>query len=93
MKPSNLLQTAVGYFALLNILVDILEEMEELKRYDMLSYQKYLKKAKNINVKNLNRYPLTSKSRSILYYDISLKIWPPKNESDERKLKLKNLLK
>ena len=92
MKPSNVLQTAVGYNAFLNLLTDILKELSEEKRYDVKEYEVYILKAKKINVKNLKRYPLTSKSRSILYLDLSLEIWPAKDNQDERILRLNELL-
>lgn len=91
-KTSNVLQTSVGYFATLNILVDILKELKEEDRYNEKNYENYLLKVKSIDVENLKRYPLTSKSRSILYLDMSLLIWPPKERTDERLSKLKKLL-
>ena len=92
MKPTNVLQTAVGYFALLNILIDILSEMKEYEKFNSTAYENYLVKANVINVKNLKRYPLTSKSRSILYLDISLLIWPAVNQEDKRLIRLDELL-
>jgi hypothetical protein len=92
MKPSNVLQTSVGYFALLNIMVDILDEVSEKEKFDITTYEKYLSKATSINVKDLKRYPLTSKSRSILYLDLSLKIWMPKDGKDERLMRLEQVL-
>jgi DGQHR domain-containing protein len=92
MKPTNVLQTSVGYFALLNILIDILNEMGESERFATSNYEKYLSKAKTINVEDLKRYPLTSKSRTVLYLDISLAIWPPNNKQDKRILRLHEML-
>ena len=53
---------------------------------------KILEKAKELNFRDVKRYPFTSKSQSVLYLDISLKIWEPENNNDPRILKLKELL-
>lgn len=92
-KPTNVLQTTVGYRALLDLLVDILKELKEEDKDLVATYQKILKKATGLNFKDQQRYPFTSKSRKILYYDLSLKIWPPDNSSDEREINLATLLK
>ncbi|MES2382159.1 MAG: DGQHR domain-containing protein [Bacteroidota bacterium] len=92
MKPTNILQTTVGYTSFLNMLIDILKELPEKERYEVKSYENYLKKAKNINVKDLKRYPFTSKSQSIIYLDLSLAIFPPIDNSDKRVLRLYELL-
>jgi DGQHR domain-containing protein len=92
-KPTNILQTTVGYQALLSILVDILsEEKDNSKRDKVEFYKGYLDKVKGFDLENTQRYPFTSKSKSILYLDLSIKIWPPKNQNDERLSKLKNIL-
>lgn len=91
-SPTNVLQTTVGYQALLDILVDILAEIEENEKDKILTYETYLDKSKKLNVEDLQRYPFTSKSRKIFYYDLSLAIWPPQNKDDERLLKLGNSL-
>lgn len=70
MKPTNVLQTTVGYLALLNILNDLLELMNEQDKFDYRSYQSYLSKAKSVNFEDIERYPFTSKSQNILYNDI-----------------------
>jgi DGQHR domain-containing protein len=93
MKPTNVLQTAVGYFALLNLLVDILKELTESEKVNSEKYESYLEKTKKIiNVQDLKRYPLTSKSRTILYLDLNLAVWPAKNIQDPRILRLNELL-
>ncbi|MDI9311206.1 MAG: DGQHR domain-containing protein [Limnohabitans sp.] len=93
-KLQNILQTAAGYQALLLILIDILKiEKEDIHRDKIETYEKYLKKAKDINFDDQQRYPFTTLSRTILYLDISLKIWPQKNALDERIIKLDEALK
>lgn len=92
-KLDNVLQTTIGYQALLKILVDILEELTEDKRFSTENYSKYLIKASNINLLDLSRYPFANKTKSILYYDLSVHLWPPLDNKDERIEKLNKLIK
>ena len=62
MKPNNVLQTTVGYNALLNFLKDLLKEIKEDSRYEVNAYSAFLEKANQIDVTNLERYPFTSKT-------------------------------
>lgn len=92
MKPSNILQTTAGYSALLNLLVDLLNEIPEEKRYSSDHYAYYLKRANSLDVRNNERYPFTSKSKSVFYLDLNLAIWPPTTVDDSRVLRLNELL-
>ncbi len=93
-KPGNILQTTVGYFALLEILIDILRiENEENRRDKVETYTQYLLKAKPLEFSNQQRYPFTSISKTILYLDLSIAIWPPKSNEDVRYEKLRRALK
>lgn len=92
-KLDNVLQTTIGYQALLKILVDILDELPEEKRFSTESYQKYLMRAKSINLSDMKRYPFANKTKNVLYFDISLNIWPTDKGDDERIEKLNKLLK
>jgi len=98
MTPTNILQTTVGYQALLDILVDILFELDkktvnEEKKFLRETYDEYLKKASHLNILDIQRYPFTSKSRSIFYLDLSICIWPPTENEDTRVIKLNALLR
>lgn len=72
----NVLQTNVGYQALMKLLIDILriapEELKDKKTF----YMQYLEKLKVINFIDdgeEKRYPFTSKSVNILYNDLKEK--------------------
>lgn len=90
-KPENILQTTAGFFSLLQILEDVDEEIKEKDKFTFEVYSNYLKKAKDLNFADQKRYPFTTKSRSILYLDMSLKIWPAKKD-DKRLVRLQQLL-
>ncbi len=93
-KPSNILQTTVGYQALLELLTEILKkETSDVKRDKIATYESYLQKARGLEFADQQRYPFTSISKTILYLDMHLKIWIPNNASDERISKLDEALK
>jgi DGQHR domain-containing protein len=93
-KQTNILQTTVGYYALIKILVDILisGEFSDDKIKEVEFYSSFLKKAHNLSFDDQKRYPFANKTKNILYYDLSLKIWPPKDNNDLRFLKLSESL-
>ncbi|MET3019345.1 DGQHR domain-containing protein [Flavobacterium hydatis] len=76
-NETNVLQTNVGYQALMKILIDILSIIPEDKKDDKNTYIELLKKAKDINWEDNGeekRYPFTSRSIKILYTDLKDKI-------------------
>lgn len=93
MKPSNILQTTVGYQALLEILLDILPDIPESERFAKPTYKKYTDKFSNLKIADVTRYPFTSKSKSIFYLDMNLILKPATKLDDPRLLKLQELLK
>lgn len=88
MTPTNVLQTTVGYQALLKILTDILQKLREEDRFESKNYAAFLVKATNLDFTNQDRYPFTSKTKNIFYYDLSLAIWPPTEKNDPRVIQL-----
>lgn len=74
---TNVLQTNVGYQALMKLLTDILQVASEEQKDKKVFYSTYLEKAKDINFADNGeekRYPFTSKSVKVLYYDLKEKI-------------------
>ncbi|RBN49469.1 DGQHR domain-containing protein [Flavobacterium psychrolimnae] len=74
---TNVLQTNVGYQALMKLLADILKNIPEELRDKKDTYITYLEKAKDINWEDNDtekRYPFTSKSINVLYQDLKEKI-------------------
>ncbi|MBC3794113.1 hypothetical protein [Spirosoma utsteinense] len=76
----------------MKLMVDVLEKTDELSRYKSVTYEEYLKQVINIDFEDLQRYAFTSRSANVLYYDMSLSIWPAKDDKDIRIRKLKELL-
>ncbi len=73
-KPTNILQTTVGYEALLLLLRDILLGLSEEDKDKISVYSELLKKANDLPFADQERYPFTSKSRTIFYGDLKAKI-------------------
>lgn len=94
-KPENILQTTVGYQALIDIMIDILKEVKEDSMRDKIeTYEGYLNKTKGkVNILDNERYPFTSKSRKRFYLDLSLAIWPATISMDQRIIDLQESLK
>ncbi len=75
--PTNVLQTNVGYQALMKLLTDLLGIMKEDERDKKEKYVFHLSKVKNINWEDNEgekRYPFTSKSINVLYNDLKNEI-------------------
>lgn len=73
----NVLQTNVGYQALIKLLNDLLKIIPDDKKDDKKTYSNFLEMAKDINWKDdgvEKRYPFTSKSINVLYNDLKEKI-------------------
>ena len=94
-KPTNILQTSVGYEALLHILVDILSEPNFSEQNINKDYfKKYLLKANELDFENQQIFPFSTKGKNILYLSLSLKIWQNFGSGieDDRQLRLKELI-
>lgn len=94
-KPANILQTSVGYEALLRILVDILSEpifSEKILNKDF--FKNYLFKAKNLDFENQQIFPFSTRGKNILYLSLNLRIWRNLNAGikDDRQSRLNELM-
>jgi hypothetical protein len=69
-KPTNVLQTTIGYEALLNILKQILLTNSDENLFDKQLYKKYLEKARSINILD-EKYTFTTKTKKILTDDLN----------------------
>ena len=69
-KPTNVLQTTIGYEALLNILKIILQINTDKDSFDKQLYKNYLEKAKSIDITD-EKYTFTTKTKKMLTDDLS----------------------
>ena len=95
-KTSNILQTTVGYEALLKILIDIITyESFDIKQISIDYFSRFLSFAADTEFENQQIFPFSTKGKNILYLTMSLKILSkslPEDLRDERKNKLNELL-
>lgn len=86
-KPQNILQSTVGYEALLSLLVDILE-IEQIQSFDKETFVLYINKLTDINFGDTVRFPMTTKGKKIAYLTMSIAVFPSLKTSDNRKADL-----
>ena len=89
-KPQNILQSTVGYEALMNLLAEIIQK-DNISSFDKDTFDRYVEKIKNISFADVELYPMTTKGKNILYYTMSLAVFPSDDPNDERKKKLQEL--
>ncbi|MFV8282571.1 DGQHR domain-containing protein [Christiangramia marina] len=94
--PTNILHTTVGYYALLDILTEILNEEKFSEKLDYAKahevfYEKYLSKIKDLKVTDNNRYSFNQRGKKYFQLDMSLAIWPPQRTDDKRLVELRKL--
>jgi len=93
-KPTNILQTTVGYDALIQILVDILKN-EKLNIFDKIDvFIPFLEKCKDIKFDDNTLYTFNNRGKKLLYLTMSLCIYPPiiGDDKDNRRNELNSLL-
>lgn len=91
-SPRNILQSTVGYQALLKLLVEILER-DHIQSFDKATFGPYIEKIKDIEFDNTDRFPMSTKGQNILYLTMSLAVYPALNSEDERIKKLEEAMR
>lgn len=86
-KPQNILQSTVGFEALLNLMSDILIK-DNIKTFDTLTFRSSIDKIKDINFADLSLYPMSSKGKRILYLSMALRLYPDEKLQNELQLLL-----
>lgn len=83
-KPENILQSTVGFEALLKVLVDFLK-FENTKEFDSDTFKNVFSNI-DIDLTDTNSFPMSTKGKNILYTTLSLQAYPilPDNSTDNR---------
>lgn len=89
-SPQNILQSTVGFEALLLLMKDILER-DNIRQFDKTTFPLYIEKISNIEFDNIEKFPMSTKGRKILYLTMNIAVFPPRNEDDDRVVKLREL--
>ena len=88
--PQNILQSTLGYEALLRLLVEILRK-ERIDIFNKNSFIPFIEKIADIPFDNTDRFPMSTKGRNILSLTMSLSVFPAEDSDDERVIKLREL--
>lgn len=74
-KPTNVLQSTVGFEALMKILRDILSTDNNI-RFEKGAFDKYVKLFADLKLCDTNLFPMTTKGKKILYNSIFVRVFP-----------------
>lgn len=91
-KPTNILQSTVGYEALMKILVDILDRAE-FKQFSEESFSRYIGKIKGLEVENTLHFPMSTIGKKIFYNSMFIALFPDDGTVDEKQEEIDKLLK
>lgn len=86
-KPQNILQSTVGFEALLDLMVDIINN-ENINTFDNNTFMVFISRMKGIDFSNTTIFPMSTKGRKILYLSMYLAIY----QNDTKKKELNELI-
>lgn len=89
-KPENVLQSTIGFEALMSLLADILEK-ERISSFDNQVFDAYISKIFDLDLSNNILFPMTTKGRKIFYYSMFIKVFPQDSSIMEKKQELERL--
>lgn len=90
-KPKNIFHTTVGFYTLIDIMVEILGVLKEEENESIESYMNFLSKASKLRIKEISRYSFNNRGKRLLYLDMSLSIWPPDQNVNGKDVRLEEL--
>lgn len=89
-KPENVLQSTIGFEALMNLLSDILEK-NKISYFDSDVFDPYIEKISVLELSNNILFPMTTKGRKIFYYSMFVKVFPNDTSVNEKCEELRQL--
>lgn len=89
-KPENVLQSTIGFEALMNLLSDILEK-EGINYFDSSVFDSYISRICDLELSNNSLYPMTTKGRKIFYYSMFVKVFPNDDSVCDKCVELEKL--
>lgn len=90
-KPTNILQSTVGYEALMKILVDILDRTE-MKKFSEGSFDSYIDKIKGLDVENNINFPMSTNGKKIFYNSMFIELFPDDSTIEDKKKEISTLV-
>lgn len=91
-KPTNILQSTVGYEAMMKILIDILNNYS-ISLFSNNCFDEYLSKISNIDVDNIALYPMSTIGKKALYNAMFIGLFPNDSTVEKKKEELRNIYK
>lgn len=91
-KPANILQSTVGYEAMMKILIDILNNYS-ISLFSNNCFDEYLNKISNIDVDNIALYPMSTIGKKALYNAMFIELFPNDSTVEKKKEELRNIYK
>lgn len=89
-KPNNVLQSTVGFEALMNLLKDILTR-EKITTFENTTFDDYIKSLSDLQLGDVNLFPMTTKGKKILYNSMFVKVFPDDSSVKEKNEELSKL--
>lgn len=89
-KPDNVLQSTIGFEALMSLLSDILEK-EGINYFDSSVFDSYISRISDLELSNNSLYPMTTRGRKIFYYSMFVKVFPDDNSVIEKNEEIRRL--
>lgn len=90
-KPTNILQSTVGYEALMKIMVDILER-NQFNDFSDGCFDSYIDKIKDLDVENVLNFPMSTSGKKIFYNTMFIEMFPDDPTVDNKKSEIEKLL-
>lgn len=90
-KPTNILQSTVGYEALMKILVDILDRAE-FQQFSEGCFGCYVDKIKGLDIENTLYFPMSTSGKKIFYNSMFIALFPDDGTVEEKQREIDNLL-
>ena len=89
-KPTNVLQSTVGFEALMKLLKDILSKDKSIK-FEKNAFDKYVELFADLQLSDMNLFPMTTKGKKILYNSMFVNVFPEDITVVEKKSELESL--
>lgn len=90
-KPTNILQSTVGYEALMKIMVDILER-NKINDFFANCFDSYIDKIKDLDVENVLNFPMSTSGKKIFYNKMFIELFPDDPTVADKKNEIDKLL-
>lgn len=91
-KPTNVLQSTVGFDALMKLLRDILQRNNAFE-FEKGCFDKYIESIADLQLEDTNAFPMTTKGKRILYNSMFIKIFRNDSSIKDKILEIDSLRK